>query len=159
MLQIEIKATAEIRSFSLDSIFQDKLLIGRGMMSKYSTQGDCPPYAPQANSIQVAAMNDTGNPYCGFQSRQLRQLYPGFNNYFLNNTLLYEGTFTSFFKDKRSNRSHKTVGIKVFYYFCLMIEGSGFGSIPLTNGSGIQQAKKHTDPTDPDSDPDPQPCF
>jgi hypothetical protein len=62
-------------------------------------------------------------------------------------------------KDKKSNRSHKTVGIKVFYYFCSMIEGSGFGSIPLTNGSGIQQAKKHTDPTDPDSDPDPQPWF
>ncbi len=31
------------------------------------------------------------------------------------------------FKDKKSNRSHKTVGIKVFYYFCLMIEGSGSG--------------------------------
>jgi hypothetical protein len=28
--------------------------------------------------------------------------------------LLFEGTFTSFFKDKKSNRSHKTVGIKVF---------------------------------------------
>jgi hypothetical protein len=28
--------------------------------------------------------------------------------------LLFKGTFTSFFKDKRSKRSHKTVGIKVF---------------------------------------------
>jgi hypothetical protein len=28
--------------------------------------------------------------------------------------LLFEGTFTSFFKDKKSNRSHKTVEIKVF---------------------------------------------
>jgi hypothetical protein len=28
--------------------------------------------------------------------------------------LLYEGTFTSFFKDKKSKRSHKTVGIEVF---------------------------------------------
>jgi hypothetical protein len=28
--------------------------------------------------------------------------------------LLVEGTFTSFFKDKKSQRSHKTVGIKVF---------------------------------------------
>jgi hypothetical protein len=27
--------------------------------------------------------------------------------------LLFEGTFTSFFKDKKSKRSHKTVGIKV----------------------------------------------
>jgi hypothetical protein len=26
----------------------------------------------------------------------------------------FEGTFTSFFKDKKSNRSHKTVGITVF---------------------------------------------
>jgi hypothetical protein len=28
--------------------------------------------------------------------------------------LLFEGTFTSFFKDKKSKRSHKTEGIKVF---------------------------------------------
>jgi len=28
--------------------------------------------------------------------------------------LLFEGTFTSFFKGKKSKRSHKTVGIKVF---------------------------------------------
>jgi hypothetical protein len=50
---------------------------------------------------------------------------------------LFEGTFTSFFKDKKSKRSHKTAGIKVFsYYFCLMIEGSGSGFIPLTRGSG-----------------------
>ncbi len=28
--------------------------------------------------------------------------------------LLFEGTFTTFFKDKKSKRSHKTVGIKVF---------------------------------------------
>ncbi len=52
-------------------------------------------------------------------------------------TLLFEGTFTSFFKDKKSKRSHKAVEIEVFpYYFCLMMEGSGSGSIPLTNGSG-----------------------
>jgi hypothetical protein len=31
--------------------------------------------------------------------------------------LLFEGTFTSFFKDKKSKRSHKTVGIKVFLSF------------------------------------------
>ncbi len=37
-----------------------------------------------------------------------------------------------------------------------MIEGSG--SIPLTNGSGSRRPKnkKHMDPVDPDSDPDPQ---
>jgi len=28
--------------------------------------------------------------------------------------LLFEGTFTSFFKDKKSERSHKTVEIKIF---------------------------------------------
>jgi hypothetical protein len=28
--------------------------------------------------------------------------------------LLYEGKFSSFFKNKKSKRSHKTVGIKVF---------------------------------------------
>jgi hypothetical protein len=28
--------------------------------------------------------------------------------------LLFEGTFTSFFEDKKSKRSYKTVGIKVF---------------------------------------------
>jgi hypothetical protein len=28
--------------------------------------------------------------------------------------LLFEGTFTSFFKDKKSKRSHKTEEIKVF---------------------------------------------
>jgi hypothetical protein len=51
---------------------------------------------------------------------------------FLLITVLFEGTFTSFFKDKKSSRSEKTVGFS--YYFCLMTEGSG--SIPLTNGSG-----------------------
>jgi hypothetical protein len=58
-------------------------------------------------------------------------------NYFVSKffcLILFEGTFTSFFKDKKSQRSHKTVGIKVFLYFCLMIEGSGAGYTPLTNG-------------------------
>jgi hypothetical protein len=56
--------------------------------------------------------------------------------------LLFQGTFTSFFNDKKSRKSHKTVGIKVFLLFLLddrrMIEGSGSGSgsIPLTNRSG-----------------------
>ncbi len=55
---------------------------------------------------------------------------------------LFEGTFTSFFRDKKS-KSHKTVGIKVAYYFCLMNERSGSGSrtgsVPLTNGSGTRR--------------------
>ncbi len=33
--------------------------------------------------------------------------------------LLFEGTFTSFFKDKKSKRSHKTVGMKVLLTFLL----------------------------------------
>ncbi len=45
------------------------------------------------------------------------------DNFKKNSALLLEGAFTSFFKDKMSKRSHKTVGIKVFsYYFCLVIE-------------------------------------
>jgi len=42
------------------------------------------------------------------------------------------------------------------YYFCLMIEGSGSGSVSgsvyLTNGSRfwIREAQKHMGPTDPD---------
>jgi hypothetical protein len=31
--------------------------------------------------------------------------------------LLFKGTFTSFFKDKKSKRSHKTIEIKVFLTF------------------------------------------
>ena len=33
--------------------------------------------------------------------------------------LLFEGTFTSFFKDKMSKRSHNAVGFKVFLQFLL----------------------------------------
>jgi hypothetical protein len=35
-------------------------------------------------------------------------------------SLLFEGTFTSFYKDIKSKRSHKTVGIKVFPTFSLL---------------------------------------
>ncbi len=48
------------------------------------------------------------------------------------------GTFTSFFKDKSHKEAKKTVEIKVFcYYFCLMMEGSGAGSVLeiVNNGS------------------------
>jgi hypothetical protein len=37
--------------------------------------------------------------------------------YFPHCLLLYEGTFTSFFKGKNSERSHKTVGTKDFLIF------------------------------------------
>ncbi len=48
----------------------------------------------------------------------------------------YITTFTSFFKNKKTLRS-KSVGIKVFRtIFCLIIEGFGSGSAPLTNEFG-----------------------
>jgi hypothetical protein len=59
--------------------------------------------------------------------------------------LLFEGTFTSFFNDKKSKRSNETVRIKVFLLFLLD-----------NRRIRIQEAQKHTDPTDLDSDPDPQ---
>jgi hypothetical protein len=54
--------------------------------------------------------------------------------------VLFEGTFTSFFKDKKSKEVKKLYKSRFFYNFCLKIEGSGAGggsgSIPLTSGSG-----------------------
>jgi len=38
---------------------------------------------------------------------------------FLLITILFEGTFTLFFKDKETKRSHKTVRIKIFLLFLL----------------------------------------
>ncbi len=53
---------------------------------------------------------------------------------------LFEGTFISFFKDKNYKRS-RNQGFA--YHFCLivMIEGSGSGSVPLTNGSGSSRIR------------------
>ncbi len=48
--------------------------------------------------------------------------------------LLFEGTSTSFFKDKKSWRSHKTVGIKSF--ITIFVWWYGARSVPLTNASG-----------------------
>ncbi len=54
---------------------------------------------------------------------------------------LFEGTFTSFFKDKKFLKKSLNSRNQGFsYFFCLVIEGSrsgsGSGSIPLTDGSG-----------------------
>jgi hypothetical protein len=57
--------------------------------------------------------------------------------------LLFEGTFTSFFKSKKSKRNHKTVEIKVFLTILLN-----------DRRIRIQEAQKHMDPVDPD----PQHC-
>jgi hypothetical protein len=46
---------------------------------------------------------------------------------------LFEGTFTSFFKDKSPKEVTNSRNQGFSNYFCLMIEGSG--SVPLTSGS------------------------
>ncbi len=56
---------------------------------------------------------------------------------FLLITPLFKGTFTSFFKDKKSYDDHRCFS----YYCCLMLEGSGSGSLTLTNGSGSRRPK------------------
>jgi hypothetical protein len=51
--------------------------------------------------------------------------------------LLFEGTFTSFFKNKKIIKESQNSRNQCFsYYFCLMIEGLGSGSGSVTNGSG-----------------------
>ncbi len=60
--------------------------------------------------------------------------------------LLFEGTFTSLFKDKKSKRSHKTVGIKVF--LTILLDGRR-----IRIRIQIQEAQKHMDPIDLDPDP------
>jgi hypothetical protein len=45
--------------------------------------------------------------------------------------LLFEGTFTSFFKDKKSKRINKTVGIK--FFFTILLDDRRT-RIPKTNG-------------------------
>ncbi len=68
--------------------------------------------------------------------------------------LLSEGTFTSFSKIISQKKSQSSRNQDFSYYFCLVIKGSGSGSILLTNGSGsVSRRHKKTDPTDPDTDP------
>jgi hypothetical protein len=73
--------------------------------------------------------------------------------------IIFEGTFTSFFKDKKSKRCHKLQKSRnqgFSYYFCLMIEGAG--SITLTDGSG-SGFRRPKNIWDPDPDPDLQHWF
>jgi hypothetical protein len=53
--------------------------------------------------------------------------------------ILFEGTFESFFKDKKPKRSHKTVGIKVLLLFLLD-----------DRRIRIREAQKHVDRAVPD---------
>ncbi len=65
--------------------------------------------------------------------------------------LPFEGIFSSFFIDKKSKRSHKTVEIKVF-----LNDRRIRIRIHTSVWIRIQEAQKHVDP---DSDPDPQHCL
>ncbi len=62
----------------------------------------------------------------------------------------FEGTFTSVFKDRKSEKSHKNSIIKVFLLFCLIVRGSGSVQIMTGTDSG---GPKYSDPTNPDPDP------
>jgi hypothetical protein len=71
--------------------------------------------------------------------------------------LLFEGTFTSFFKGKKSKRSHKTEGSKQSRYFLLFLLNKIRLRIRIHTsdewiGIRIEEAQKHVDPVDPDSD-------
>jgi hypothetical protein len=47
--------------------------------------------------------------------------------------LLFESTFTSFFKDKKAKRSHKTVGMKVFLTIRILLFSSLTFKTPTKN--------------------------
>jgi hypothetical protein len=56
--------------------------------------------------------------------------------------LLFKGTCTSFSKIKNQKEVTKRSRNQGFSYFlCLVIEGSGSGSLPLTDGSGSRRSK------------------
>ncbi len=57
----------------------------------------------------ILLTNGSGFGSCYFRHLPSRRLLHKFLC-----SLFFEGTFTSFFRDKKSKRSHKTVGIKVF---------------------------------------------
>jgi hypothetical protein len=58
--------------------------------------------------------------------------------------------FTSFFKDKKSKRSHKKVGIKVFLLFFLADRKIRIRIHNFDYWVRIREAEKHVDPVDPD---------
>jgi hypothetical protein len=79
-----------------------------------------------------SALRTCGSGSCSFRQwlSRCQQKIMFFSSFCL---ILFEGTFTSFFKDKKVKKSqNRRQG------FCLMTEGSGSesGSVPLTYGSG-----------------------
>ncbi len=59
--------------------------------------------------------------------------------------LLFEGTFTPVFMDKKSKRSHKIVETRFFFLFFLLVEGSKCVQNTVNDGSG-PGGPKHTNP-------------
>ncbi len=92
---------------------------GSGSAGPYGTSTLMDPDADPDPAIFVSDLQDVGEKIFGL--------------------LLFKGTFTSFFKDKKSQRRWNQC---FSYYFCLTIEGSGPGSGSLTNGSR-SGAQKH----------------
>ncbi len=84
--------------------------------------------------------NRSGSGSCYFHHWPSRgQLKPNFKKVFC--LFLFEGTFTSFFKDKKFKKSDKTVGIKVFLTFLLDDRRIRIRIILLTSGSGSGRPK------------------
>ncbi len=80
--------------------------------------------------------------------------------FFLQVVTRLQGIVTSFFKDKKSNRSYKTVEITIFLHF-LLHDGRIrilIRTIKLRIRMRIYEAQKHTDRTDLDPDADPVHC-
>ncbi len=72
---------------------------------------------PDSDPRIQALTNGSGFGSCYFRHwpSRCQQKNKFFKKFFC--LILFEGTFTSFFKDKKSKRSHKTVGIKVLTIF------------------------------------------
>ncbi len=86
----------------------------------------------------------SGSGSCYFRHWPSRRQHPK-ENYFIQVFLLFEAIFTPFFKDKKSRRSHKTIGIKVFLLFLLYNRKIRKWSrrVPLTNGSRSRRLKTY----------------
>jgi hypothetical protein len=67
--------------------------------------------------------------------------------------IIFEGTFSSVFKEKKSKLNHEIVVIKVILTFSLLTEGFGSGDLDPDQDPykklqiQIREAQKHTDPT------------
>ncbi len=70
--------------------------------------------------------------------------------------ILFEGTFTPFFKDK-SNKEVTKQKKSRFFFILLFVNGKiriRIRTNKLRIRNRIHEAQKHTDPTDPHPDPD-----